>query len=237
MTFAMSVISGYGHAESLSEPAPPGAGTVSAADSVIERPASTAPTIEVPEGDPATIDGVFSSAEWSRALKTELTGGQELRLMHSGGYLYLGISSRAMGYGSICLSQNGKVSILHSSAALGTAAYERDSDSWRRTRRFSWCCRSHAPSAERDEHLRREAWMASIGYMGTADEMEYQIAMDAGNLTLAVVYQEGSDLDSALWWPEGLEDDCLGLVLLGGDPPETLQFSPEKWVTVVASPD
>ena len=58
------------------------------------RPGSTAPsqqdsTVRVPRGV-ATLDGTFSGGEWSGAYVATLTGGGEVRLMHDGGYLYLG---------------------------------------------------------------------------------------------------------------------------------------------------
>ena len=56
--------------------------------------------------------------------------------------------------------------------------------------------------------------------------MEYQITMNEGILTLAVVYQEGSSRNSAFWQPENLDDDRLGVVLFLDNPPERLQFSP-----------
>jgi formylglycine-generating enzyme required for sulfatase activity len=192
-------------------------------------------SIEAPQGNPATLDGILSPDEWDGARVEELTGGGELLLMHDDGYLYLGIRSRALGYGSICVAQGDQISILHSSAALGTAVFEKDEHDWKRTRQFAWCCRSLTDHSQREEHLQREGWSASIGYLGTPEEMEYQIAIPEGALTLAVVYQKGQDASSAHWWPENLDDDCLGLVLLPDNPPERLQFSPEKWMTIIAS--
>jgi len=67
--------------------------------------------------------------------------------------------------------------------------------------------------------------------------MEYQIEMKEGSLTLGVVYQEGHNQASALWWPGRLDDDCLGMVSLPGDPLERHEFSPEEWMTVTAPAD
>ena len=219
-------------------PVPPAATTVPPTATPVPPTDTLEPlnlSIEAPQGNPATLDGILSPGEWDDARVEELARGGELLLMHDEGYLYLGIRSRVLGYGSICVAQGDQISILHSSAALGTAVFEKDENDWKRTRQFAWCCRSLTDHSQREEHLQQEGWSASIGYLGTPEEMEYQIAMPEGALTLAMVYQEGRGLGSAYWWPEHLDDDCRGIVLLSGDPPERLQFSPEKWMTVTAS--
>lgn len=190
--------------------------------------------LHVPQRNAAIIDGTFSPGEWDGAMMTDLANGGELMLMHDDGYLYLGIRSRAMGFGSICTADDNQVSILHSSAGLGTAIFEKGGDDWRRTQQFSYCCWG-ANQSELDEFLLREGWVASVGTKGVPEEMEYQIAMNEGSLTLAVVYVDDFSFESALHWPENLDDDCLGLALILEDPPEQLLFSPETWVTIITS--
>jgi hypothetical protein len=155
--------------------------------------------------------------------------------MHSDGYLYVGIDSGTMGYGSICIAQDDQVSVLHASAALGTAIFVREEDDWRRIRQFSWCCRETVPGPRQEQHLEEEGWLASIVYMGISDEMEYQIVMPSDGLVMAVVHQTGQSVTSALRWPETINDDCLGLVGILDDPPERLDFSPETWPRFIAA--
>jgi hypothetical protein len=76
--------------------------------------------------------------------------------------------------------------------------------------------------------------VASLGTQGVPEEMEYQIEMKDGALTLAVVYVDDFSFESALYWPENLNDDCLGLALIADDPPERLTFSPGSWVSIIA---
>ena len=154
---------------------------------------------------------------------------RHMYLMQNDGYLFVGIASRTMGYGSICLASENAVSLLHASAALGTAVYEKDDQGWQRTRQFSYCCRETSPGPQQDEHLQEEGWLASIGYMGIPGEMEYQILMPEGGLTMGVVHQTGRSVTEALRWPETLDDDCLGVVGISDDPPERLEFFPETW--------
>jgi hypothetical protein len=116
---------------------------------------------------------------------TELTNGGELMLMHDAGHLYLGIRSRAMGFGSICTVDDNQISILHSSAGLGTAIFERDGDDWRRIQQFSYCC-WEATQSQLEEFLHGDGWVASVGTKGRPEEMEYKIAMNDGSLTLVM---------------------------------------------------
>lgn len=192
-------------------------------------------TVEVPLGTSPRIDGVLSPGEWDGALHVEIDYARHLYLMQSEGYLYLGIDSGTMGYGSVCIAQEDHVSILHASAALGTAVFVRDSEGWIRTRQFSWCCRETVPGPRQEQHLAEEGWLASIGYMGISDEMEYQIVLPAEGLVMAVVHQTGNSVNSALRWPETVTDDCLGLVGILDDPPERLDFSPDTWPVFIAA--
>lgn len=199
-------------------------------------PAPEAVSLQAPQGSAATIDGTFSPGEWDDALRTNLTYGGELMLMHDDDYLYLGIRSREMGFGSICTADDNRVSILHSSAGLGTAIFENDGDDWRRVQQFSYCC-WEAGQSRLDEFLREEGWVASVGPRGVPEEMEYRIAMNGGSITLALVYVDDFSFETALYWPEDLADDCLGLALTPEDPPERLSFSSETWVTITAAID
>ncbi len=191
--------------------------------------------IEPPDGIAPTIDGSFSPGEWDGAMLKPLSNGGELMLIYNDGYLYLGIRSRDMGFGSICTASDDQVSVLHSSAGLGTAIFERDGDDWLRIQQFSYCCWG-APEGEIDAFLQREGWVASLGTQGVPEEMEYQIKMKDGSLTLAVVYVDDFSFETALHWPDDLKDDCLSLALIPEDPPERLDFSPDSWVTIIAPP-
>jgi WD40 repeat protein len=222
-------------------PAPPSTVSAIASESAqktpTDLPTATPGTtiIEAPAGIAPSIDGTFSLGEWDSAMLMPLTNGGELMVMHNDGYLYLGIRSRDMGFGSICTTSDDQVSVLHSSAGLGTAIFDRDGDDWLRTQQFSYCCWG-APESEVAEFLQREGWVASLGTQGVPEEMEYQIEMKDGALTLAVVYVDDFSFESALHWPDDLDDDCLGLALIAEDPPERLEFFPDSWVTIILPP-
>ena len=88
----------------------------------------------------ATLDGTFANGEWSGAYVGQMTGGGEIRLMHDGGYLYLGVRRREDLVVTVCLYVGDSVTVLHSSAAIGAAVYRRTQNGWDLTKRFSCCC-------------------------------------------------------------------------------------------------
>jgi len=196
-------------------------------------------TVGAPVGMAPTLDGTLSPAEWRDASEAELAGGGKLLLMQDGEYLYLGIRAPSNGLGSLCLDQGDEVAILHASAALGTAVYEKQGDAWQRSRSFSWTCRDPGDTqkarAAREKHLQQEGWLASLAVMGDPSEMEYQIAMPEGSLRLAVTYLQGRSVGSAVRWPAELDDDCLKLQLMQGNLPDSAQFLPGTWMRVEAT--
>jgi hypothetical protein len=207
------------------------------------RPGSTAPsqqdsTVRVPRGV-ATLDGTLSGGEWSGAYVAPLTGGGEVRLMHDGGYLYLGVQRRGALIVTVCLDRGDSVAVLHSSAAIGTAIYRRAQNGWDLARRFTWELRDSTMSAaaqqEREAFLQREGWVATIAYLGANTDTEFKIAMPSGRVRLAVVPMSvGENYQEIAWWPGRIADACRSDDVLSGPLPAQVQFAPGSWITVVA---
>lgn len=194
-------------------------------------------TFIAPRGNSAIIDGRIFPDEWGAAARVKLAYG-ELLLMHNGGYLYLGIISDLLGLGSVCAYLDDAISVLHSSAALGTAAYVETDGGWQRTRDFVWSNRETSDSQlaqqARQRHLETENWLASNVYMGEPGEMEYQIAMTDGAVRLAVTYLMRPKYESTDFWPQTLADGCRDFEPLSGGAPERVDFAPQTWMTVTA---
>lgn len=190
----------------------------------------------VPPGKMANIDGVLSADEWDAALAIDLDGENQLLLMHAGGYLYLGMRGKPEPVISICLDQVDQVSILHSSAAIGTAIYQPVEGIWELVKDFEWCCRETGDSPQAQEalgqHLEQEGWVANNGRRGVPEEVEFQIAMPDDSLRLAVNAIGPPSYRSVLSWPGELADDCSRLSMLTGPIPEQAQFSQADWVTL-----
>jgi hypothetical protein len=157
--------------------------------------------------------------------------------MHHEGFLYVGIRANPpdMILGNIFIGQENQISILHSSAALGTAIYEKRSDTWDQIQAFSWRCRSSSDSpsaiAEREAFLQDEHWVANNSRIGAPQELEYKIAMPTGSLRLAVTFTRASVLSKRNYWPISLEDDSTKQPQ--GEYPTSMKFSPSTWMTVL----
>ena len=158
-------------------------------------------------------------------------------LQHADGSLYVALRTTALAIGSICVEQSDRIAVFHSSAALGTANYVRADSGWSLLRKFVWRCRNQPEAAqlqaERTAFWQDEHWLANNALSGNPGQMEYRIAMPTGSLRLAVTFSRHSD-HTMLFWPPELADDSRNEDLVGGDPPETLRFSPQQWFTVCA---
>ena len=191
-------------------------------------------SILIPLGNPPTLDGTISSGEWEQAVIKSFADGSALLLMQAGEFLYVGIRANETGTiaGNVFIQHGDEIRIMHSSAALGTAIYKKESDGWQQTQDFTWQCRStslsDAAQAERDEFLQQEGWVAANGRMGTPNELEYQIKIPVGDFRLAEVYIQSSPPYEKIPWPAELTDDTV--MPTPGELPETFNFSLEQWV-------
>jgi len=187
----------------------------------------------VPAGNPPTIDGILAPGEWDGAAVETFADGSELLLLQEGDYLYLGVRANTPGMivGNVFILRGDEIAILHSSAALGTALYQKEEDSWQQIQNFNWQCRepgsSEAAQAERDAFLLGEGWVAANARMGTPHELEYQIELKDETIRMAVNFIRASNQNEKIPWPADLKDDCIKLT--PGGLPEVLYFSPEQW--------
>lgn len=191
------------------------------------------PLISVPTGVAPTMDGALSPGEWNDAAAESFADGSQLLLLQAGDYIYLAIRAieSEMIASNIFISRGDEIAILHASAALGTAIYQKGADGWQQVQDFSWRCRStgnsQAAIAEHAKFLEDEGWLAANGLMGTPNELEYQIRIPDQDFSLAVVYIKTTYPYEKVPWPVKLVDDCIQ-PSSGGLPPE-LQFSPAQW--------
>jgi hypothetical protein len=193
-------------------------------------------SILIPLGNPPTLDGTISPGEWEQAAIESFADGSQLLLMQDGEFLYVGIRANETGTiaGNVFIQHGDEIKILHSSAALGTAIYKKDTDRWQQTQDFTWHCRttSNSESAqdERAEFLAEEGWLAANGWMGTPNELEYQIKIPDGDFRLAAVYIKASPPYEKIPWPPQLIDDTI--LPTPGGLPDSFYFSSEQWIVL-----
>jgi hypothetical protein len=193
-------------------------------------------SVIVPLRNSPIIDGILSPGEWDDAAIEAFADGSQLLFMQTGDYLYLGVRANESGMiaGNVFIRRGDEITILHSSAALGTASYQKNENGWQQIRDFTWRCRytgnSESAQIERAKFLQEEGWLAANGLMGTPNELEYQIKIPDQSFRLAVVFIRSSYLYEKVPWPADLNDDCIKPT--PGELPSILSFSPDEWRTI-----
>ncbi|HYO79480.1 MAG TPA: hypothetical protein VE010_23640 [Thermoanaerobaculia bacterium] len=182
-----------------------------------------------------TIDGKLSPKEWASARQVALADGAHARLQHDGRFLYIALVGKRVGIGSICTPNGNQVRVLHASAGLGTAVYDKKDGKWSLTRGFTFTNRDTSNSQtgikDRKAFLSAEGWFANTDPAGTL-EREYQLPI-GGRREIPLVLSFMSflgpydfDLDA---WPETVTDACVELELTGGFTEREYTFAPETW--------
>jgi hypothetical protein len=207
-----------------------------------ETPAQTPTTVPVPgpeilvpefEGPAPTLDGKISSEEWDQASVSLFEDGSELLMMHTVGSLYVAIraSEPRMIAGNIYLLRGEEVSILHASAALGTAVFTPNQEVWELTQDFDWRCRdagfSDEAQARRADFQQQEGWLASNSRMGVFSELEYQISLSEQVSALAITVIQDRSVHP---FPASLRDDSVQM--FSGGLPLEMNFLFDSWAKI-----
>lgn len=160
---------------------------------------SGGPRVEVPHVRAATVDGVIDEAEWRGAWRTTLSQGTEVRLMHDGRRLFVGLSKLpgAAGWACAFVAPAGRspVRVLHASAQLGSAIYDAAGAGASSSGSGAWSPRSATYAWKVAERLvREEGWMANVSAKGDAAAREFAIDLDrlAPTTTTAAARGDGA---------------------------------------------
>lgn len=197
---------------------------------------SVAKPTEYPELVPPIMDGKINDVEWKNAVVHLFEDGSELYLMVIGEHLYVAIRSKGEGMiaGNVFLSEEDRIRILHTSAALGTAIYEEEGEMYKKIQDFSWCCRSKIDDETsrfaREEFYSSKGWLGNNSFLGTANELEYKIKLENQTERLAVNFLHADDVGMKLVWPVHLEDG-VALPVSGGFP-DLMEFSVDDWISL-----
>jgi len=179
------------------------------------------------------IDGVIGEKEWAGSARHELAGGGDLLLLRRGDMAYVAVRGAATGLASLCVGNAKTVSILHSSAALGTAVYERAGDAWRRQKNFEFVVRDSPrtgpPSGEaKQKHMQDFGWLSNPSFRGSpVREFAIRLAPERQFLGVAFVTTDGEGTVAS--WPASMRDDCAALRLGQGWTEESQKFEPQTW--------
>jgi hypothetical protein len=195
-------------------------------------------TLAVPVGAMSKLACARVEAVWKSAAKLDLAGSGVLHAQHDGKVLSLGVRGSSAGFLSVFIRHKDRVYVLHASARLGTAVYEKKGDSFELKREFKY----EKPSAD---FQKREGWRATTMKQGNpvmeclVELKKFGIdpsAKDAAARTLRVAVVHGfPGMPGAkvVAWPAKLTDDTANQSLIMGRTPSPLAFSCEEWATLV----
>ncbi len=202
---------------------------------VTDAPAMVASPSEPPTAVTETIqvklDGTLGEGEWTEQSKVEDATAFRLHMMHSDALIIAVDAGQT--YPHVCLFDGKSVRVLHASASLGTASYEREGDAWSRTEDFAWTARDADEPAvrasQRVENLQTQGWTGTTVGMGEPGHSELRIELDPDSIDATRVAVSVIASGGAQSWPTGVSDDCASLGLLMGNAPEQARFDTDAW--------
>jgi hypothetical protein len=179
-----------------------------------------------------TTDGNVTEQEWTGAQRAKLEGGGEMRLLAQGKFLFVAIRGPRAGLASVCLAKGKTVRILHASAAIGDAAFERWGDMWMKRKAFEWTLRDSRRGPAPADYVKAE-WLAKSGWLANASASgsavrEFQIYVKDVE-SIGVTFLATEDPMSVAYWPSTMDDDCRSIRIPQGYLPDTARFDPTSW--------
>ena len=187
---------------------------------------------------PATAALVLSGAIalWAQALPREaMTGGGHVSLRRDGDTLHVTVTGPRKGLASLCASDESTVRILHASAALGEARYEKQGDSWTLASGFDFKLRDSRTGspgdADRRGYFEAMGWSANSSNAG-APVREFAIRLTDRIRYIGVTFLGIDEPMAVSHWPSSMEDDCRAVQVAQGYLPKSARFSPSTWHSV-----
>jgi hypothetical protein len=184
---------------------------------------------------------VLGSVAWAATSiagqHAELAGGGDVSLRREGDVVTVTVNGPRAGLASLCLADGSRIRILHASAAIGEAIYERSDERWRLKSGFDWQLRD-TPGArgrspnEANAFFERNGWVANASAAGSP-RRTFRIRRGAAASYLGVIYLSTDDSMAISYWPDGIADDCRLVNIAQGRLPETATFRPESWRPLV----
>ena len=190
--------------------------------------------VQVQVVEEPVIDGVIGELEWGSAVVKKFSDGSEVYLMLSGETLFAGIRAASGGMiaGNVFLEEGDKITVMHTSAALGTALYQKDGEEYIKIKDFEWCCRSKIDDAlsrsAREAFYAEEGWLGINSFLGAENELEYRISLESQTARLAFNFIHADNGGEKQVWPVGLGDG-VALPTSGGFP-DLITFDVEEWI-------
>lgn len=168
----------------------------------------------------------------SLPVRAQLTGGGEVSISRDGPQLLVTVTGPRAGLASLCVGDDSRVRILHASAAVGEAIYEREGERWLRRFEFEWKLRDSRKTpiteADRNRVFAELGWVANPDNAGVSPRV-FAIQLSERTQYLGVTFFTTSDPMAVSYWPATMDDGCREVKVAQGYLPETAQFRPTAW--------
>jgi hypothetical protein len=167
------------------------------------------------------------------AATAPMTGGGDVTITRDGEVWRVTVTGPRASLASLCPAEGNRVRILHASAAVGEAVYERAGDEWKLVSGFDFKLRDTrkgpAPTdAERRDYLAATGWVANADSSGERPRA-FIIQSSRAPQFLGVTFLATSDPMTVSHWPASLDDGCREIKVAQGYLPPTARFRPESW--------
>ena len=161
-----------------------------------------------------------------------MIGGGEVALRQNGDDLRVTVTGPRSGLASLCVGDESRVRILHASAAIGEAAYERSAEQWVLKSKFEFKLRdtrTGPPSeADRTQYLSTMGWVANASRTGDVTRT-FTVHLGERIRYLGVTYLATDEPMALSHWPASMDDGCREMKIAQGYLPDTAQFRPAGW--------
>lgn len=175
----------------------------------------------------------FVAPQASSDGEATLEGGGAVAVRRDGDALHVTVTGPRAGLASLCVGDDRRVRILHASAAVGEALYERSGETWTLKRGFDWKLRDSpqaGPPAARasDEFFAAAGWTANPSRRG-APRRAFRIRLTDDVRFVGVTFLSTEGPSAVAYWPATMDDDCRAVKMAQGYLPDRAHFSPERW--------
>jgi hypothetical protein len=145
------------------------------------------------------------------------------------GTLRIVVSGEKPGIASVFIANGEVIKVLHASAALGTAVYERDGKRWKSVRGFEYSCRDPNDTAARQRFFAREGWLSDVSSRPIHHRVfslgNKLIGQGARMAIVHFVFPKGVKVQ-----PASTRDDTSNPEILRGQTPALMSFDPATWI-------
>jgi hypothetical protein len=161
-----------------------------------------------------------------------MIGGGEVTLRQDGNDLHVTVTGPRAGLASLCVGDEARVRILHASAAIGEASYERSAEQWVLTSKFDFKLRDARtgppPEADRRQYFSTMGWVANASRSGDVART-FTVRLAERIRYLGVTYLATGEPMALSHWPASMDDGCREMKVAQGYLPDTAQFRPAGW--------